>query len=231
MHRNKKKGTKGLKKKIPRLFQPRDFESLSPAVWTSGFDNDTKTAQPGDCVCLGSFPSALLLVKPALTAAGPSRKRSFFIPCKTCATIQTGKDKHLLQLWQAAGPCWWASWVGQLECCRSCSSSLALEQQCRCLGDELLQGCRTIPTQHWGGRGEVLSWTMETDGVKPVTCIWFTCEAGGSSREHRQQGGGHRRKSLHCSDRAGLRCHEGVCAPSHRCVVQSEWHLLHVVAV
>lgn len=63
------------------------------------------------------------------------------------------RQRYLLQLWQAAGPCWWTPRVGQLECCRTCSSSLALEQQCRCLGDELLQGCSTIPTQQCGGQG------------------------------------------------------------------------------
>lgn len=63
------------------------------------------------------------------------------------------RQRHLLQLWQAVGPCWWTSWTGQLECCRTCSSSLPLEWQGRCSGDKLLQGCSTLPTQQWWGQG------------------------------------------------------------------------------
>lgn len=101
--------------------------------------------------------------------------------------------------------------------------------------------CAVLGLQHHispavvvGPRMWVVSRATERDGVKPAVCIWLTCKAGGSSREHRQRGRGYRRgKSLQCGDQYSLAWDKGFVLPpigvwyiqsgTYGCVVHSPW--------
>lgn len=130
------------------------------------------------------------------------------------------RQRHLVQLWQAAGPCWWTPWAGQAECCRTCSPSLPLGGQCRGAGDELLRGCSSTPTQQRGDKGEgpllnraemqwrqslVSGWQVEQGGRAGST----DCEEGGTGEVIALQG-----QSLPLLA-------QGTLCPSHRWVAQS----------
>lgn len=223
----KKKGTKGFKKKIPGLcslmivrvclllFERVDLTMIQKLL-----------SQVIVSCCLPGISSFSFASSKACPDCWRTLKKEGLLHTLWQSLCHhPNRQRHLLQLWQAVGPCWQTSWIGQLACC---SSSVALEWQCWCLGEKLLQGCSTIPTQQWwGARMKVLSWTMERDGVKPVTCIWLTWKAGRSSREHRQRGRGYRRrKSLHCSDGASLCWHKGFVPPP-----RGLWYSQSVAAV
>lgn len=155
------------------------------------------------------------------------RKRGFLTHCRARAAVQTGKDIYCSscrQTGHTGGHLGQGTYNGLRPAAhpqlRFCSAG-GWEVSCSgAAGQQLL-------SSGGGPRMWVLSQAMERDGLKPAACIWMMGKAGGSHREHRQRGRGYRvRKPLQCSDRDRLGWDKGVHAPSHRCVIQPEWHLL-----